>query len=141
MLEYARDGYADAEKRNARAEGHREVFRLAARGGQEASGVDGVRETGRLAAPWGRGPRGSSDTQGVSYDVPVAKQSIKLKQCCCPSYRVRFVDFDAYSSCIVASVLCLPEGASYPETNYMKGIVVSEDCGKKLEVAEYSKSR
>ena len=45
-----------------------------------------MRETGRLAAPWGRGPRGSSDTQGVSYDVPVAKQSIKLKQCCCPSY-------------------------------------------------------
>ena len=24
--------------------------------------------------------------QGVSYDVSVAKQSIKLKQCCCPSY-------------------------------------------------------
>ena len=46
------------------------------------------------------------------------------------SYRVGFVDLDAYSSCIVASVLCLPEGASYPETDYMKGIVVSEDCGK-----------
>ena len=39
------DGQADAEKRNARAEGHREVFRLAARGGQEASGVNGVRRS------------------------------------------------------------------------------------------------
>ena len=59
-----------------------------------------MRETGRLAAPWGRGPRGSSDTQGVSYDVPVAKQSIKLKQCCCPSYT------EATGSDMVTTVKC-----------------------------------
>ena len=59
-----------------------------------------MRETGRLAAPWGRGPRGSSDTQGVSYDVSVAKQSIKLKQCCCPSYT------EATGSDMVTTVKC-----------------------------------